>query len=76
MKVLTDTNPAFKPVTIVLETQEEVDHLYSWMNNVIVSPESCPLGKRAHREALEPYTNMPNANALHDEINDRMRAFK
>lgn len=38
MKVLTDTKPAFKPVTIVLETQEEVDELAAIFRHASICP--------------------------------------
>jgi len=64
-------NRAFAPVTIVLESQDEVDELHSWANHAVVSPTDAPLG-RLHAFLREHVSN--GALDRYNQLNQRIQS--
>ncbi len=56
----------FRPVTLILETQEEVDALFSFLNNNKLTS-SVGLDYESY-EALEPFANYQAVDALSNKL--------
>ena len=59
MKATQSTEPAFKPVILTLETQEEVDALYAFLAHSVLSD---AVGLRLQYEVLTPYRTQEYTN--------------
>ena len=60
--------PAFEPVTLILETQEEVDAIYAVLNHVSFS--QCIGIGDADQSILTPYADVHHCDSLHKAIRD------
>jgi hypothetical protein len=66
-----NTPPVFKPVTLLLESQAEVDAIFSFLNHTdLVSAVDLP---EDAFESLEPFRNEENCNKLHSALCDVVR---
>ena len=61
MKATQSTEPAFKPVILTLETQEEVDALYAFLAHSVLSD---AVGLLARYQVLTPYRTRRYENHL------------
>lgn len=58
------TQKEFQPITVVLETQQEVDALFALVNHCGIQ-KTVGFGEKDY-SLLSPYVNRTNTNRLHD----------